>query len=101
MRPYIFVLCFFVLFMAKNAMADEGRNVELLASSCATCHGTRGHSVGGTPSLAGLNKLYFIQQMKEFKSGNRSSTVMVNHASGYTDEEIELLASYFSKQVPR
>jgi len=98
MRSYSVFLCLLVLFVSNSAMAEGARNVSLLASSCAACHGTNGHSVGGTPSLAGLNKLYFIQQMKEFKSGKRSSTVMVSHASGYTDEEIELLASYFSKQ---
>ncbi len=77
---------------------DTVRNVELLASSCAACHGTNGHSVGGTPTLAGLASAHIIEQMRQFNSGERLSTVMSHHASGYTTEEIELLADYFSKQ---
>ncbi len=84
--------------MAQSVFAEEIRNVELLAASCASCHGTRGHSVAGTPSLAGLDKLYFLEQMEQFITNGRISTVMHHHASGYTEKEIELLASFFSKQ---
>jgi cytochrome c553 len=76
----------------------QERNVALLASSCAACHGTNGHSQGGIPSLAGLSESYFVVQMQEFSSGERKSTVMYQHVSGYTQEEIELMASYFAKQ---
>mgnify|MGYP005849699179 CR=1 FL=1 len=76
----------------------EGRDVALLASACAACHGTQGHSVAGTPSLAGLDRLYFIEQMRQFRTGERPSTVMMKHASGYTKEEIRLLAEYFAGQ---
>ena len=77
---------------------ESSRNVELLASSCAACHGTNGHSVGGTPTLAGLASAHISEQMRQFTSGERLSTVMSHHASGYTTEEIELLANYFSQQ---
>ncbi len=86
-----------VMSAAAGPVVERGA---LLAASCASCHGTGGHSVGGTPSLAGLDTLYFIQQMQDFKSGKRPSTVMAYHASGYTDEEIKLLAAYFSSQQP-
>ena len=85
-------------FMATFVHADGHKNIELLASSCAACHGTNGHSVGGTPSLAGLDKLHFMTQMDQFINGSRESTVMKHHASGYSADEIELLADFFSKQ---
>lgn len=85
-------------FMASVSYADDHRNVALLASSCAACHGTNGHSVGGTPSLAGLEPLHFIEQMKQFVDASRKSTVMFHHASGLTENEVELLAEYFSRQ---
>ncbi len=69
-----------------------------MASSCAACHGTNGKSVGGAPVLAGLDKTYFIAQMKDFKSGARPATVMNKHAKGYSDAEIEQLASFFAAQ---
>jgi len=78
--------------------ANSVRNVELLASSCAACHGTNGHSIGGTPVLAGLDKLHFIEQMRQFTENERPSTVMYHHANGYTVEEIKLMAEFFSKQ---
>lgn len=87
--------------MMTVGLAHEVRNVALLASSCAACHGTNGHSVGGTPGLAGLDKLYFIEQIRQFVDGDRASTVMFHHANGYTAEEIELMATFFSKQNRR
>lgn len=76
----------------------EPRNMQLLASACAACHGTNGHSQGGIPSLAGLNTHYFIQQMLEFKNGQRDGTVMMQHAAGYSEAEIRALAHFFSEQ---
>ncbi len=97
MRLSHFIIAGIILFLS-NAVQAESRNVALLASACATCHGTNGHSQGGTPSLAGLNKNYFIQQMLAFKDGQRVGTVMPQHAAGYTEEEIRLMAKYFSEQ---
>lgn len=87
----------FLLLLSMGLQAED-RNVALLASACAACHGTNGHSVGGTPSLAGLDRLYFIEQMQQFQSGERSSSVMMQHARGYSEEEIRLLADYFASQ---
>jgi cytochrome subunit of sulfide dehydrogenase len=73
-------------------------HIRTLAASCAACHGTQGNSAGSTPVLAGLDSAYFIQQMTEFRSGARSSTVMHRHAKGIKVDEINLLANYFSQQ---
>jgi len=86
-------------FTFNNAYAESDRNVDLLVSSCAACHGTNGHSVGGTPSLAGLSESYFVEQMQQFINGERKSTVMFHHASGYTAEEIILMGQFFAKQT--
>lgn len=86
------------LLLSLSGLQAEERNPALLASACAACHGTNGHSVAGTPSLAGLDQMYFIEQMQQFQTGERPSTVMMQHAKGYTEEEIRLLAAYFSQQ---
>lgn len=78
--------------------AEPQRNIALLSASCAACHGTNGHSVGGTPGLAGLGEQHFIEQLRQFKSGARPSTVMLHHVNGYTDDEIKLMATFFSTQ---
>ncbi|MDH5357625.1 MAG: cytochrome C [Gammaproteobacteria bacterium] len=99
MRCILYYLSLLCCLITSPVSADNSRNGELLASTCAACHGTRGHSVGGTPSLAGLDELHIIKQMKEFTSALRPSTVMFHHASGYTTKEIELMATYFSRQI--
>ena len=68
MRFSHFVIGGVVLLLSLVAPA-EPRNVALLASACAACHGTNGHSQGRTPSLAGLNTHNFTQQMPAFKNG--------------------------------
>ncbi|MFN3594461.1 MAG: c-type cytochrome [Thiobacillaceae bacterium] len=85
--------------MTVTAYAVDSRT-RFIAANCAYCHGPDGKSRGAIPSIAGLDKAYFVQQMKDFRSGARSgaaSTVMHQHATGYTDEEIEKLGEWFSK----
>ena len=53
------------------------------------------------PNLAGLQRTYLMQQMQDFKTGKRPATVMHQLAKGYTDEQIEALAAYFSAQKAR
>ena len=68
-----------------------------LAGTCTTCHGSEGRSVGGTPpSLAGRDKNDLLTALKDFKAGKRPATIMHQHAKGYTDEQLELIAAYFS-----
>lgn len=85
--------------VSMGVYAEQGqRDIALMASSCAACHGTDGNSVGGMPRLAGLAADYIVEQMRQFKTGQRLSTVMGHLASGYTDDEIRQLATYFSEQ---
>jgi cytochrome c553 len=70
---------------------------ELLASTCMSCHGPGGKSRGAAPSIAGLEKGYFVKSMQDFKSGARPSSIMKKHASGCTEAEYEQMGEYFSK----
>jgi cytochrome subunit of sulfide dehydrogenase len=73
-------------------------HIRTLAASCAACHGTQGNSAGSTPSLAGLDNAYFSAQMLAFKQGKRTGLVMQRHAIGLNEDEVRLLATYFSNQ---
>ena len=88
-----------LLLIALPASAEVDKRARSLVATCAACHGTDGKSVGGTAVLAGMNKAEFIKQMAAFKSGQRKATVMHQHATGYNDEEIEKMATYFSTQA--
>ena len=96
------VMVFAALLLAGASVAAlaadnniKGRN---LAATCTGCHGTNGYSEGGMPLLAGLDKAYIVNAMKEFKAGTRPATVMHQHAKGYSDEQVERIAEFFSAQ---
>ena len=80
---------------AQGTDPNLGRN---LAAACANCHRTQGVSQQGMPNLAGQQSSYLVKQMKDFKAGVRPATIMHQLAKGYTDEQIEALAAYFSSQ---
>lgn len=80
-----------------HAQAGDNQRVRLLASTCYTCHGPGGHSLGAIPSLASLDKAYLQTAMMEQRKGERDTTVMRKYMNGFTVEEIGQLAEYFSR----
>ncbi|MES9856650.1 MAG: c-type cytochrome [Sedimenticola sp.] len=77
-----------------------GASASMLANTCAGCHGSYGQSKGpSSPTIAGLEIDYFTEVMQDFKSGERSSTIMGRIAKGYNDQEIEQMAALFNKQT--
>lgn len=70
-----------------------------LAASCTGCHGTNGATQGNAlPPLAGQPKEQLLAALKDFKTGKRPATIMTQLTKGYTDEQLEALASYFAAQ---
>lgn len=90
-----------VLGGAGTVFAQDSQSGRGLAAACFTCHGTDGRSVGGQPpGLAGQNKDYLVQTMKDFRDGKRPATIMHQISKGYTDAQIELMGSYFAGVKP-
>jgi cytochrome c553 len=84
-----------------NHQTPNAQYARSLAATCFTCHGTEGRSVNGVPpSLAGLNKDYLLKQMQDFREGKRPATIMHQHAKGYTNEQLDLIAAYFAAVSP-
>ncbi|HEY9148750.1 MAG TPA: c-type cytochrome [Gammaproteobacteria bacterium] len=75
----------------------EASRAAVLASTCFACHGTDGKSPGAIPSIYGYPAEIMSSHLKAFRAGSRAATVMDRHATGYTDEEIELIASYLEQ----
>ena len=73
-------------------------HVRSWAAGCANCHGTNGRAEPGNESLAGANKDEMVKKMLDFKSGRRPATLMHQLAKGYSDTQIEQIASYFAAQ---
>jgi cytochrome c553 len=71
--------------------------------ACALCHYPNGKGRPENASIAGYPTSYFIQQMNDFKNGNRNSAeprktntnLMITIAKGMTEDEIKAAAEYF------
>ena len=85
---------------AAYAQADVLKLTQgaMLGNSCAGCHGTDGNSPGAIPSIGGKAPEFIETALREFRDGKRPGTVMARHASGYTDEEIRLIAEFFESR---
>ena len=68
------------------------------AATCANCHGTNGQAKAPMVALAGLPKELIVMQMKAFKEGTRPATIMHQIAKGYSDQQIDMIATYFASQ---
>lgn len=85
--------------LASNSAFAGVDRAEMLANTCAGCHGPNGISAGpATPSIAGMSRDYFIESMNAYAAGDRPSTIMMRIAKGYSEADIEAMADYFSKQ---
>lgn len=84
------------LSISTATLAADISQGAMLSNSCAACHGTDGNSPGAIPSIHGKSAEFIDRALKEFRAGQRDSTVMGRHATGYTDEEIALIAEYFA-----
>jgi cytochrome c553 len=77
--------------------------------ACGFCHRADGPGGPENASLAGLPAAYIVQQMADFKSGARGTSVptrapqslMISLAKAATDSQIEAAAAYFSALKPR
>ena len=100
----LLVLCTSAAFAQSSAPADatakQALYVKSLAATCANCHGTNGVAVQGSSvvTLAGLSKESIVANMRAFKTGTRPATVMHQLAKGYSDDQIEVIATYFAAQ---
>jgi cytochrome c553 len=77
--------------------------------ACGSCHRADGSGGSENAKIAGLPAVYITQQMADFKSGARTTSVperlppqlMISTAKAINDEEIEAAAAYFSALRPR
>jgi cytochrome c553 len=88
-------------------IVGHGRHPDIFA--CGYCHLPNGQGRPENSSLAGLPAAYVVQQMADFKSGLRKSSVpadlpvatMVANETKANDQEIQFAAAYFSVLKPK
>ena len=89
------------------AIVAQGRKPDVLA--CGSCHRADGSGGPENAKVAGLPAAYIVQQMADFKSGARQTSVpervppqlMIATAKAINDQEVEAAAAYFSALKPR
>ena len=96
MHIHLYKALFIILCWSTSLQAAEITRGVMLSNSCAACHGTDGKSPGEIPGIYGKSSEFISQALLDFREGKRPATVMGRHASGYSDEEIQLIAEYFS-----
>ena len=88
-----------MLLSPTSFAADEGEKTAF-KHHCVTCHGYDGKSNASRyPNLAGQNAPYLVSRLKYFRAEEEPGNQMNAQAVLLTDEEIDLLADYFSKQA--
>lgn len=85
-----------VLASLSSWASADALQVRSMAASCSACHGTNGVALQGMESLAGQTKEDLLKKMQDFKSGKKPATLMHQLSKGYSDAQIEQLASYFA-----
>lgn len=94
----IFLLTSFPAF--ADQQSDAFKKAQALSQRCIGCHGEFGISeIGSNPNLAGQNATYLKYALTAYRDGVRKggmAVIMRPNAASLSDEEIELLANYFS-----
>ena len=93
------VALFLAATLAALPVCGQESTARSLAATCAACHGTDGRTATkDVVAIAGLPKEHIASQMRAFRDGTRPATVMHQIAKGYSDQQIDLMADYFSRR---
>ena len=68
------------------------------AASCTGCHPASSRVTSPVPRLSGLDRAAIVRAMQDFRSGQRTGTVMDRIAKGFTDDEIQAIAAWYATQ---
>jgi cytochrome c553 len=70
---------------------------KVLAQPCQACHGADGDSTAPIyPRLAGQYADYLARALKEYRDGGRVNPIMAVYVEKLSDQDIRILADYYS-----
>jgi len=75
--------------------ADE---IEAKAQLCVACHGDKGTPADPKtmPVIWGQQQSYLMKQLRDFRSGERTSAIMSPIAKGLAESDLRRIAAYFA-----
>jgi len=82
---------------AAGSLTDTGEELETVVAKCDRCHGrAEAETKLVVPTLNGQKRDYLLRVMKEYRDGERGSSMMHNMSYGYSDDLLEQLADWYS-----
>lgn len=80
--------------------APEQVDPPAAAAVCMSCHGPTGLSPTPqlAPVIAGQYRDYLVRALRDYKTGARDNAIMKTFAGQLSEEQIEALAAWFSRQ---
>lgn len=108
-KPRFYVLCTSTALLAGVLSIASAKDAALngaqlfQAKGCVACHGADGRSpvVPNYPKVAGQNKGYLYNQLRDTKNGSRSngqSAIMKGIMTNVSDEEMRAIADWLATQ---
>jgi cytochrome c553 len=85
----------------KPTKSTVGTPPAKVAQLCVACHGADGVGImGDYPTLAGQHADYIARALTEYKKGDRKNPIMSSFVTGVTEDQIQEIAEYYSRQTP-
>jgi len=80
-------------------VSETGEQITAVIAKCERCHSqVAGQSTMVVPSLKGQKQEYLLRVMKQYRDGERGSSMMHKMSAGYSDELLEEIATYYASQ---
>jgi cytochrome c553 len=87
--------------LKANATPASAHQPPAAAAVCVACHGADGVGViPQYPSIAGQHADYIVQALREYKSGGRKNPVMAGMAAQVKEDDLWVIANYYSELTP-
>ena len=82
---------------AAGSAVEPGEQAAQVIEKCQRCHGrAAGDSNMVVPVLNSQKKGYLLRVMKQYRDGERGSSMMHKMSSGYSDDLLEEIAAYYA-----
>jgi len=89
----------FYSIQSAGPVSETGEQITAVIAKCERCHSqVAGQSTMVVPSLKGQKQEYLLRVMKQYRDGERGSSMMHKMSAGYSDELLEEIATYYASQ---
>ena len=89
----------FYSIQAASSVTEAGEQTAEVIAKCERCHGpATDRSSMVVPSLNGQQEEYLLRVMKQYRDGERGSSMMHKMSAGYGDDLLEEIAAHYASQ---